>query len=314
MRSSTLAGLLLIVMFMGLALIIVMFGVVPAFNNLMEEPAPQPVAATMMPRPTEADAAPQATSSQYLSRFGTATPSPEISGTETPTPDPTTAAKAKTLVREMLQRDATGVSYRFTTWGTYSMAVASSKVNPISFRIDGEADHGNSRQIMTTNDQAGDTQFSQLETRVVDGVSYTYANRQWQKGTGAQASMQQRFFQNPVDFLDSSVRLTYVGAEQLPDVPVSAYKYHFEIASGQLSIANLPPDTSSEAIPKMETQQDGYLWVGTDERRYRIEYRMRLYTPQSGLMLGWDLTTRYFDYDDPTIHIEAPQGAIPSGQ
>jgi hypothetical protein len=79
-------------------------------------------------------------------------------------------------------------------------------------------------------------------------------------------------------------------------------------------VVDLPPEAQAAALSGMESQQDGYLWIGTDERRYRMEYHMRLYTPQSGLMLGWDLTTRYFDYDDPSIHIEAPTGAVPLGQ
>jgi hypothetical protein len=309
MRSSTLAALLLIVMFMGLALIIVMFGVVPSFSNLMGGPTPQPVVATMPPRPTAAEIAPQ---SRPL--FSTATALPKVTATPTLTPEPTTSAKADALARVALQRDATQAQYRFTTLGIYGMAAAGSDTNVVSLRIDGEVDGNDSWQIVTFDDQTGDKQLSRLEMRVVAGVSYVYANQQWRQETADQSDAQQQFFQTPMDFSDPSVQLTYIATERLADAPVPVYKYHFTVAPGQVPVVDLPPEAQAAALSGMESQQDGYLWIGTDERRYRMEYHMRLYTPQSGLMLGWDLTTRYFDYDDPSIHIEAPTGAVPLGQ
>jgi hypothetical protein len=29
--------------------------------------------------------------------------------------------------------------------------------------------------------------------------------------------------------------------------------------------------------------------------------------PQGGMMVGWDLATRYYDYDDSTIRVEVPR-------
>jgi hypothetical protein len=304
-----LAGLLLIVLFLGLALIIVMFGVVPRFSNLMQGPTPRPVAITLAPGSTRAD------TTRQPSLPGTAVPPPRPTApaTVTPRPDPTAAVKADALVKKMLTKEGKGLRYRFITWGTYSLEAPSRNINPVTLRIDGEVDGNDSRTVMTTAEQTGDRQLSQLESRVVDGVSYFYVNGQWQTASSTQAGIQQRFFRDPVDFLDSAVRLTYLGVEQLPDVPVPTYKYWFEMTSGQLPIAGLSPELPPEAVPALETQQGGYLWLGTDGRRYRLEYGMRLRTPREGLTLGWDLVTQYYDYDDPSIRIEAPQGVAPGG-
>jgi hypothetical protein len=305
MTRSVVAGLLLFVLFLGLALIVVMFAVLPTYSDLTEGPAARPLLVTLPPGSAQAAAdLPQGTP-------GAAPTRSRAVAMATFTPEPTAAARAKALIKE--RAEAPEGRYRFTTWAIYGIEDISLSAKPVTLRIDGEVDGANSRQVLTTVEQAGDPRYSQLEMRVVDGVSYFYADGKWQASAAAQAG-QQQFFSDPASFLDATGSLTFVTIEELPDLPVLTYRYEFETAAGDVTMAipslNLPQQTPRA----VEAQQSGKLWIGADGRRYQVEYRVRFGGAQYGMVLSWELTTRYFDYDDPTIHVEAPQGVAPSGQ
>jgi len=305
MTRSVLAGLLLFVLFLGLALIIVMFAVLPTYSDLTEGPASRPLLATLASDTTRAATKwPQATPAAGPTRARAAV-------TATLTPEPTAAARARALIKE--RAEAPEGRYRFTTWAIYGIEGVSQSAKPVTLRIDGEVDGVNSRQVLTAMEQAGDPRYSQLEMRVVDGISYFHADGKWQASAAAPEG-QQRFFSDPASLLDSSQALIFVATERLPDTPVLTYRYEFETAAGEVSMAYPPLNLPQQTLRAVKAQQSGKLWIGADGRRYQVEYRVRFGDVEDGMMLSWELATRYFDHDDPTIHVVAPQGVAPSGQ
>ncbi len=304
MGRSLLAALLLVVLFLGLALIIVMFGIAPALSNLTGEPTPRPVVVTPLPIATEAEAG------RATPRVGTATVRPAggtpAAVTPAPTPNPTLVARANAIVEKMFRDEAAGLRYRFTTIGTYGIEPGRGGTNQVSMRVEGEVDGKNIRQQLGAEGRLPETPLSQIEMRTVNGVTYLYANQQWQVIPDDAANAQQQFFSTPVDLTKSAVRLELLGAEQLAGAPSPVYRFRINVPAGAMPLPAPPAGVSQESIPSIEAQQGGTLWIGADGRRYRLEYSIRLRALQ-GATIGWDLATRYYDYDDPTIRVEAPQ-------
>jgi hypothetical protein len=331
MGRSLLAALLLVVLFLSLALIIVMFGIVPELTDLTQGPTPRPVVLT--PRPgillSPAVPRPQATRPSGAATAGPVgeTPAPVTlapsatlpglvrpgRGRASPTADPTAAAQARAGLEKMLQSEAAGVRYRFITLATYGLEPARGEIGQITLRVEGEVDGQNVRQVLGSAERLPESQLSQIEMRTVDGVTYLYANQQWQIAAGNPTDAQQRFFQQPVNLEDASLRLELVGVEQLADVPVPTYRYRINAPTGQMPLVPAPADVPQGNVQAIVAQQNGYLWVGTDGRRYRLEYSIRLGVPQGEMTAGWELVTRYYAYDDPTIRVEAPEGVTPGG-
>jgi hypothetical protein len=305
MGRSLLAALLLAVLFLGLALIIVMFGIVPALSNLTGGPTPRPVVVTLSPvaaEPERGRPTPRA-GAATAAPVGTASPA----ATPTPTPNPTLVARANAVVERMLQNEAAGLRYRFTTVGTYALEPARGATNRVSIRVEGEVDGHNVRQVLSAEGRLPESQLSRIEVRTVNGVTYLYANEKWQVAPGDTSDAQQRFFREPVDLTKSAVRLEPLGTEQLADAPAPVYRYRISVPAGPVPLPAPPANLPQGSVSTVEAQQSGYLWVGADGRRYRLEYSIRVGMPQGGMMVGWDLATRYYDYDDPTIRVEAPK-------
>lgn len=308
MGRSLLAALLLIVLFLGLALIIVMFGIVPELTDLTRGPTPRPVIVTAQPGAWSPTAAPGSQITRPA-RAATVRPADETPApaTPAPTPDPTVAAEARAALEKMLKNEAAGVRYRFITLATYGLEPARGKIGQITLRVEGEVDGQNIRQVLGAEDRLPENGFSQIEMRTVDGVTYLYANQKWQIAPGNPTEAQQQFFQQPVNLEDASLRLELDGVEQLADAPVPTYRYRINMPSGEVPPVPAPADAPQGNVQTIVAQQGGYLWIGTDGRRYRLEYNIRLAVPQGELTAGWELVTRYYAYDDPTIHVEAPR-------
>jgi len=284
MGRSLLAGLLLVVLFLGLALAIVTFGIMPALSNLVPGPTPRPVVVTLLPGLSGLEAA-QETPRPLGTAVVTADQTPEEVA-PTKTPDSAVIAQANSALEKMLQNLAGGLRYRFTTVGTYTLEPVRGPAKQIAIRVDGEVDGDNVRQVFRTDQELPDNRLAQFEARVVDGVTYMYSNGKWQVTSGAPSGAQEQFFREPVDLEESSVQLEFLDTESLAEAPAPLYRYRINIPQGQMALIPSPADAPTGSVSSVEARQGGLIWLGADGRRYRLEYNIRIQVPQGILMTG----------------------------
>jgi len=301
MRRSVTAALLLIVLLLGLAFAIVVFGVMPNMQRLTEPPRARPIVLTRTPRPRPTvEAAPAAATATSH-----AVPVQKAEATPTPAGELGPDERFQAMLEGIEQID----TVRFTTRG--EIVVESARgTESIAMWGEGEIDHGNIRQVVEFDMETESGEPMRVESRTFPDASYVYFNGQW-VGSRGPAPAPFALFDIPFNLDDPATQVVRLGPDQLENVPVRTYKYQINFPDSQMGGPMgpmAPAPGQMEAIMPLSTRQRAFIWVGEDGRRYRVDYTLIVHMAEQNATTIWRTSTVYYDYGDPTIKVEPPPG------